>query len=675
MGKITITTGITGDSLVSSLNDMNDELYGGLIVQTKGGGHYAIPESGVTPVGLGVGALDLQATRGNDYQTAKSTGSFIAGGGSNEISDILVRDSLSYYSHVENLSNKAHDWFGHAEGTGSMVDGKISHVEGNACICSANDAHAEGNRSVCGRKYFSGVTSGSEDAGDGLGVMQFVIIPNSEGDVSAYFPNALLDSAYILTHYGVGAQKDVKGNIYSSSHVPAIWTGELPTTVNDLKWALHRIFILRGQNEPDFAFATIAKTVYTEGFGTKIHYYGAKPYSILIGVYSSYAPTVSIDGLQGGNGGHAEGVFTTTYGYSTHAEGNLTRAWAAYAHSEGNQSKATGESSHAEGVLSAASGYASHAEGNQNLASGNSSHAEGFTTKATSTGAHAEGYKSEASGGYSHAEGGQTKATGANSHAEGIASEATNTAAHAEGNAAKATGLHSHAENKSTTASGENSHAEGLSTVANGLNSHAEGNTTEAAGENSHAGNDRTKANGKNSVAINSLNVATGENSIASGLESVSLRKNQQSYSSGKRVAAGDDQTTTINYSFACAGVGWFEIYILNEVEDGKVYHFDTMVLGTQYAGTAGVIGDSFAYRFSGIFIRNGETYTTIGTPTRTLIGRSAGMTGDGLSTGARMSYYGRLAGQHRVDLRFDGVTDTTFRVQAHSTIQELKYN
>ena len=124
MGKITITTGITGDSLVSSLNDMNDELYGGLIAKAEGGGHYAIPKSGVTPAGLGVGALDLQATRGYDYQTAKSKGSFIAGGAINEISDIITRDSDSSYSHVQNLNNRAYDWYSHAEGTGCSVDGK-----------------------------------------------------------------------------------------------------------------------------------------------------------------------------------------------------------------------------------------------------------------------------------------------------------------------------------------------------------------------------------------------------------------------------------------------------------------------------------------------------------------------------------------------------------------------
>lgn len=469
----------------------------------------------------GINATDFQFYRDNIDEIASTNGSFIAGGKSNKISSIINRASLATYAHCEGFKNRVHDWYGHAEGSGCISDGKISHAEGNGSICSGNDSHVEGNRSVCGRKYYPNITSGSEDAGDGLGILQYIIIPDIEGDVSGYFPNALFDSSFILTTYGIGAQKDSVGNIYASGFIPAIWSGVTLVTENDLKWALHRITIIRGSHENDLAYITIAKATYSSGTGTKVYYYESKPYTSLIGIYSSYAPTVRINGLQLGNGLHAEGLFSSAVGYGSHAEGHSSRAW--------------------------------------------------------NTAAHAEGYYSEALGAYSHSQNNNTQ--------------------------------------------------------------------------------------------------ALGDNSTSLGINSVALRRNQISYSSGKRVVNGDDQIIKINYSHTCNGVGWFELYLLTDLESGKTYHFDTMVIGVQYGGIAGAVGDSFAYRFKGIFQKNGETYTIIGTPTRELIGRSSTMSGDGLASGIRVSFYGRYPTQNRIILRYDGLADTTYRVQISSNIQELRFN
>lgn len=477
---------------------------------------YGTVVENIAPTGLAQNAVDFQLTRGTAADTASAVGSFIAGGAQNKIANVVERDSNANYSHAEGIGCQVLDFYGHAEGANTRADGKIAHAEGNASICSGNDSHAEGNRTVTGRRYYNSITSGSEDAGDSLGVLQFVVIPDTYGDASSYFPNALFTD--ITTRYGTGAQKDDKGNVYPTGMTPAVWTGDVPTTVNDLKWALHSICILKGSSESQIAFANIKKVVYTGGSGTKVYYAGAKPYTTIAGIYSSYAPTVVVGGIQAGNGMHSEGIFTSAVGYGAHAEGNYTKAWNLYAHAEGNTTEANGQSSHAQGIL--------------------------------------------------------------------------------------------------------------------------------------------TKANGIASDAI--------------GSESVAKRNYQQSYAVGKRLVAGDSQVIKMAYRKLAVNVGWHEIYLLETIEDGKGYNFETMVFGRQTAGTAGAVGDTFAYKFTGCFVVNAGVSTVVGTPTRTLIGRSAGMAGDGLTTGVRMSWKVPNDTVHRAELRMDGLADTTFEVNTYSVIQEI---
>ena len=519
----------------------------------------------------GLNAVDLQKSRSASNQVAGGLGSFIAGGKNNIIQNINDRAANATQAHVEGLSNKAYNWQAHAEGSNTIVDGKISHAEGNTTICTANDSHAEGNRTVVGRRYYYNISSGSEDAGDGLGVLQYVLVPNVESDITSYFPNALISD--IETRYGAGAQKDIKGNIYASGFTPAIWTDELPTTLNDLTWAMHPFCILRGSAEIDVVFAKIAKCIYVGGVGTKIYYFGNKPFGTLIGVYSSYSPVL----LRGGNGSHAEGIFTSAWGDGAHVEGYFTRAWNHYTHAEGYYTKADGI-------------YSSHAEGFETNASGNfGSHSEGYRTNAIGIGSHAEGYIGTASGDYG-------------------------------------------------------AHSEGSETIASGSRSHAQGRETEASGEASHS----------------------------SGRDSVASRNHQEAYGVGKITTKGDNQTSRIAYKHTLIGVGWHVVNVFTAIENGKAYHFETMVLGRQTAGTAELIGNTFAYRFRGCFVKNTDgTFTVIGTPERTLVGRSTGMSGDGLTTGVRLAWSASFI-SNAVHLRYDGVANTTFSVTTNSTIQEM---
>jgi hypothetical protein len=464
----------------------------------------------------GTRAIDWQQARDTDDEVASGNYSFIAGGYGNKVADDVNRAKDSKQGHAEGLSTRVLDWQGHAEGNGCIAEGKISHAEGNNNICVANDAHVEGNRSACGGRYYEGISTGSEDAGDGLGVKQYVLIPDSEGDVSSGFPNPLQTDA--VARYGAGFQVDVKGNVYPSGMTPAVWTGDVPTTPNDLTWAMHRSCYLRGSAEVEKILVDIVKVVYAGGTGTKVYYDGAKPFATIRGILSSYAATVPLDGVLGGNSQHVEGLFANAWGYAAHAEGGLTRAWGNYSHAEGNSCQALGDYSHAEGWGC----------------------------------------------------------------------------------------------------------------------------------------------------------IASGDYSRAVGKESKALRNSEEAFSAGKISEEGDDQVCRVMNTRTVVDAGWWEIEVIDQLEDGKSYHFETMVTGRQTAAAgSGVVGNTFAYKFVGLFTRAGAVYTTIGTPTRTLIGRSAGMSGDGLTTGERMSYYDPASGVF--NLRYDGVNDQTYRIQTHSFIQEMK--
>lgn len=582
------------------------------------------------PVG---NTIDLQGTRADASQTASAPYSFIAGGGNNTIKDIVEMGSHARYSHAEGLANRAFNWESHVEGSGSIADGKISHAEGNGVICSSNDAHAEGNRTVAGRRYYPGVSVGSEDAGDSLGVLNYVLIPDAEGDVTSFFPNALIDN--VETRYGAGAQKDSVGNIYPPGMTPAVWDGDTLVQEKSLQWALHRICILRGAGENDIQYVTIAKCTYTGGVGTKVYYFGDNPTTGTMGIYSSYAPTL----LDGGNGAHAEGLFTSSWGYGAHAEG--------YGSNGFGPNRAWGHGAHAEGVAAQALEYAAHAEN--------------FGTKASAL--------------YSHAEGRDSIASGAAAHAEGWTNTASNQGAHAEGENTIASGEASHSEGSATTASGRYAHAEGELTVASGNNSHAEGYRTTASEYYAHAEGADNTASGRYSHVEGSENTASAFYANAAGKNAIANRMFQKAWAAGKISENGDMQYCEILTAATVNGVGWFNVNLISNVENGKAYSVDIDIMGRQIEGSAETVGNTFSYNIKAIIARDsGGTATVIGTPIRTLIGRSAGMSGDGLSSGIRVSLYnGIYPTGEAIALRYDGVADTKYQLLAHTKWIEMK--
>ena len=198
-----------------------------------------------------------------------------------------------------------------------------------------------------------------------------------------------------------------------------------------------------------------------------------------------------------------------------------------------------------------------------------------------------------------------------------------------------------------TTASGARAHAEGYGSVASGSASHAQGWDTEASGSRSQA----------------------------AGFQSKASRDFQQAYSWGQRAAKGDNQRSRVGWSTSQTGAGWHAVRLIRGLENDKTYAFEATVIGRQTGGTAGTVGDSWAYAFRGAFTVAAGALTVLGTIERTLLGRSAGLAGDGLTAGARLTAYTSVyAGTGIGDLivKHDGVADTTFYVSAYTEFQEL---
>lgn len=142
-----------------------------------------------------------------------------------------------------------------------------------------------------------------------------------------------------------------------------------------------------------------------------------------------------------------------------------------------------------------------------------------------------------------------------------------------------------------TTASGAQSMAEGLTTIASGIAAHAEGSNTTASGAQAHA----------------------------EGLESISRFVGSHASASGKRAVVGDAQyervvvrnvttnaTQTILYPNAAIGTPL-------AIPSGCIFLFEIVVVGAQYAGATGSVGDSWAYKLSGLIRNLGGTTTLVG--------------------------------------------------------------
>ena len=258
--------------------------------------------------------------------------------------------------------NRAYSRYNFAAGAGNYADGFLSGTYGNTNIASGNDSWADGNRNATGRKMFAVDSFGVGNPGLGIGNRAYVVISPSEGDITGYFPNATKDgdTNYIDSTYATG---------YTISN--GFVTN--PAVVDSFFRMPPYMIIRSASVETDIILKKIIAANYDPSVGTRIYYDTTdNAYSNISFVYGSYAPIVYVDSSFSGNGQHAEGLFTNTWGYGSHSEGAYTRAWNGYAHAEGFYSKAYGLASHSQGFETIAKSYASHAGGRFNIDNGSS---------------------------------------------------------------------------------------------------------------------------------------------------------------------------------------------------------------------------------------------------------------------------------------------------------------
>lgn len=205
---------------------------------------------------------------------------------------------------------------------------------------------------------------------------------------------------------------------------------------------------------------------------------------------------------------------------------------------------------------------------------------------------------------------------------------------------------------------GTGSHSEGWKTSAYGYGSHAEGLRTNAWGWTSHG-------EGYNTYA-------TGAYSHSQGYHSWARRQGEDAMANGYFSRVGDNQRTEYIYKDTKSATG--VILTLTDIEDSTSYYVTTMVHGVQTSTSTGNEGETFAYKFEYVVSRLGSTYTTVGTPIRTLIGRNVSDSGDGITTGERMAWYGRYSTTDDYGIAFYGAGNRTFRIVARSVWTEIKF-
>ena len=176
-------------------------------------------------------------------------------------------------------------------------------------------------------------------------------------------------------------------------------------------------------------------------------------------------------------------------------------------------------------------------------------------------------------GNYSTGFGFNSKASGNYSYTEGYQNESTGESAHSENSLNKATGT--------------NSHAEGFNTIASGYGSHTEGYQSRGLLDISH-----NQGGGKNTQFTRVVTNIITQNSTPTNLKILN---------------------NTVNY--------------LTIPEETAVY-FEVSVVARQFAGSAGTVGDSAAYKIEGLIKRDGANNTVlVGSPTITTIAEDAGAT------------------------------------------------
>lgn len=243
-----------------------------------------------------------------------------------------------------------------------------------------------------------------------------------------------------------------------------------------------------------------------------------------------------------------------------------------------------------------------------------------------------------------------TRAIGRGAFTAGLYCEATGTGATSMGNYTEATKDYSSAFNYYTNATG--------------IGSNAFNNTTTASGNYSNAFNYQTSATALYANSFGNSTQATSASSIASGVDSKSTLTGEWAHASNKLVNDGDAQISTYTKTWTKTGAGWHELIWFNIVDTVSIYNFDLKVIVKNIT-----VGDEYGhcaiYNVVGSFSTWGGAainYTAIGTPTVTLLGENF-TTGDGTTTGPRVSWYGNNAGTDRVDLRFDGVADQKYDI------------
>lgn len=256
-----------------------------------------------------------------------------------------------------------------AQGDGLTISGSPSHAQGIDTAAIGDGSHSEGYGTIALGDMSHAEGSGGQGPNISIGYASHVEGTMSTSGSFGYYTN----SVTALTDGGIIMLPDYYGDITGQFYVPVIIFDD--TQYNDLLGTV---------------IANVSGVTF-DGTNTFIYHSNPNIDSLEGNIFTLFNVNPLNSDQSIGDGSHAEGLNTKTYGNFSHTEGSGTISIGRYSHAEGNETQTLGQYSHSEGIHTISQGSGSHAEGYGTISYGQYSHSEGQYSYSVGDNSHAEG--------------------------------------------------------------------------------------------------------------------------------------------------------------------------------------------------------------------------------------------------------------------------------------------
>lgn len=284
-------------------------------------------------------------------------------------------DVITFHDSYQSVDSNSSGLMSRSFGSYNNSYGDYSHTEGSGTTTISEYSHSEGFNTQAGFKAFSGISASTIGYG--------VITLTGGTDYTSEFPYP--GTLILVNISGGGAFSAGKATYFNTNYTGT----EFEIYINETELDGQAVFaVVDIENLNSVSANTIfGDYSHSEGYRSK----ALGPNSHAEGGNRKSSPIPLLSNYSIGEGSHAEGSITKSYGTGSHSEGYNTESNGENSHAEGYNTKTYGENSHSEGNNTIAYGDSSHSEGLDTIANGNYSHTEGQGTISIGDAQHVSG--------------------------------------------------------------------------------------------------------------------------------------------------------------------------------------------------------------------------------------------------------------------------------------------